>query len=99
MQYETTIDGTKTQGNVEDLEKSSSLFKHVISDIINFLTQNSYGSVPSTQHSSILRVSLDHAAAQCCSHEILQRAETFNSLMKELYSLNNQLTVYLARFH
>ena len=65
----TIIDRTKIQENVEELEKSSSLFKHVIPDIINFLTQNSYGTFTNTQHSSILKVSLDISDAQCCCHE------------------------------
>ena len=66
---DTIIDRTKILDNVEELEKSASQFKHVIPDIVNFLTQNSYGSFTNSQHSSVLKVSLDLTDAQCCCHD------------------------------
>ena len=41
--------------NVDELEKTSSLFKHVVPDNVNFLTQNNYRSFTNSQHSSVLK--------------------------------------------
>ena len=47
------------------LEKSPSRFKRVVPNLINFLAQNNYGTFTATEHSSILRVSVDVMDAQC----------------------------------
>ena len=65
----TIIGRAQILDNVQELEKSSSLFKHVIPDTVNFLTQMSYGSFTNRQHSSVLKVSLNLTDAQCCCHE------------------------------
>ena len=57
---------------LEQLAKSPSQFKHAVPDLINFLAQNNYGTFTETEHSSILRVSIDVTNAQFNCEECFQ---------------------------
>ena len=49
---------------LEDLEKSSSQIKHIVPEIINFRTENNFGTFIKTQHSVVFKLSLDFTNAQ-----------------------------------
>ena len=59
------VDRADVFEKLEQLETSSSPFKHAISDIVSFLAQNNYGTFTTSQHSSVLRVSVDVTDGQC----------------------------------
>ena len=67
-----TFNKTGALEQLEQLEKSPSQFKHAVPDLINFLAQNNFGTFTATEHSSILRVSIDVTNAQCNGEECFQ---------------------------
>ena len=55
----------ETLDKFDKLERSSNQTKHSVPANINFLAQNSYGKIATTEHNCTLNVSLDVANAQC----------------------------------
>ena len=82
---------TKFLHNVDELEKTSSLFKHVVPDNVNFLTQNNYGSFTNSQHSLVIKISLRLTDAQCCCHHCCSPKEQTPGIRK--YQFNDEGTV------
>ena len=74
----TPINKADMMQRLVDLEKSSSQFKHVVPEIINFLTENNYGTFINTQHNAVLKLSLDVTNAQCNCDECFPSNDTSN---------------------
>ena len=96
-----TVDRADVFEKLEQLETSSSPFKHAISDIVSFLAQNNYGTFTTSQHSSVLRVSVDVTDGQCncdegfpANSDETSQQKLFNILTKILYFMNNQLRLF-----
>ena len=88
-----TFNKTGVLKQLEQLEKSSSQFKHAVPDLINFLAENNYGTFTVTEHSSILRVSIDVTNAQWNCEECFQTIDIKETQPQNTFSYIDEDTV------
>ena len=82
-----TFNGTGLLEQFEQPEKTP------VPDVINILAENNYGTFTATEHSSILRISIDVTNAQCNCEECFQTFDSNGTSQQNTFKCIDEDTV------